>query len=242
MNEKFANRAVQQKSGTEVSTLSTADLYAGNTAALHEPTSTMETRQRSGSYVLFTTLVLATLAAPRLAVAAPYSEYSAISLAQQSTDEGHGPKGSSPRPPRGPGQAGPPRPAPAPSPQPGRPRPPAQSPSRPPAHFPVRPPRYHQPHHGTLPGYAWGGGSGWRLRQFFLGVRPRMGVAHRHHFYVGGFFPFNYMAYMQPIPHDLMVYLPPIPVGYDVGYYDGYCLVYDPQTLQIISVIDLDRY
>jgi hypothetical protein len=47
---------------------------------------------------------------------------------------------------------------------------------------------------------------------------------------------------LQPIPPDLMIYPPPVPPGYEVGYYDGYCLLYDPGTLRIVSVIDLYRY
>jgi hypothetical protein len=39
-----------------------------------------------------------------------------------------------------------------------------------------------------------------------------------------------------------MVYLPPVPPGYEIGYFDGYCLVYDPYTLRIESVLDLYRY
>jgi len=39
-----------------------------------------------------------------------------------------------------------------------------------------------------------------------------------------------------------MVYLPPMPPGYALGYYDGYCLLYDQRTLRIVSVIDLYRY
>jgi hypothetical protein len=59
---------------------------------------------------------------------------------------------------------------------------------------------------------------------------------------MGGYFPRIYLERIQPIPPDLTVYLPPVPPGYEVGYYDGYCLVYDPFTLRIVSVIDLYRY
>jgi hypothetical protein len=39
-----------------------------------------------------------------------------------------------------------------------------------------------------------------------------------------------------------MTYLPPVPLGYEVGYYDGYCLVYDPNSLLVASVFDLYQY
>ena len=34
-------------------------------------------------------------------------------------------------------------------------------------------------------------------------------------------------------------YLPPIPPGYAVGYYNGYCVVYDPASFYILSVLNL---
>jgi hypothetical protein len=47
---------------------------------------------------------------------------------------------------------------------------------------------------------------------------------------------------MERIPQDLMAYLPPVPPGYAIGYYDGYCLVYDPYSLMIVGMIDLYEY
>lgn len=51
-----------------------------------------------------------------------------------------------------------------------------------------------------------------------------------------------YLPYVQPIPVDLLEYLPPVPPGYEIGYYDGYGLVYHSSTLRILSAIDLYRY
>ena len=70
----------------------------------------------------------------------------------------------------------------------------------------------------------------------------RINRMHRQQFYVGGYFPSLYLRDLRPIPPSLLVYLPPVPSGYEIGYYNGYCLVYDPYTLEIISVIDLYRY
>jgi hypothetical protein len=47
---------------------------------------------------------------------------------------------------------------------------------------------------------------------------------------------------MVPIPPSLIAYLPPIPAGYQIGYYDGYAIVYDPYTGMILSIIDLFNY
>jgi hypothetical protein len=102
---------------------------------------------------------------------------------------------------------------------------------------------YQHPHYGPRrPTYVWGGGNGWRLRHFFLGDAPRMQRWHRNRLFTGAYFPAIYLENIQPVPPSLMEYLPPIPMGYEVGYYDGYCLIYDPGTLRIVSVIDLYLY
>jgi hypothetical protein len=130
--------------------------------------------------------------------------------------------------------------------KPGRPgfapsRPPTQS--HPPVHSVPRPPAHHYPHHRPVrPRYTWGTGSGWRLHQFFLGDMRPMSRMHRNHFFIGGYFPRIFLDRIQPIPAGLMVDLPPVPPEYEIGYYDGYCLVYDPNSSEIVGVIDLYRY
>jgi hypothetical protein len=89
---------------------------------------------------------------------------------------------------------------------------------------------------------VWGGGNGWRLHQFFLRDMRRVDRWNRHQLFVGGFVPRTFVDWIQPIPPQLMVYMPPVPPGHAIGYFDGYCMVYDPYTLQIESVIDLYRY
>jgi len=32
---------------------------------------------------------------------------------------------------------------------------------------------------------------------------------------------------------------PPIPAGLEIGYLDGYAIVYDPATLEIVEVLDV---
>lgn len=113
----------------------------------------------------------------------------------------------------------------------------------PPVYPSPRPPVHHYPHYGSgHPSYQWGGGNGWRLHQFFFGDMNRINRWHRPPFFVGGYFPRIYLERIQPIPPSLMVHLPPVPLGYEVGYYDGYGLLYDPDTLEIVSVIDPYRY
>jgi hypothetical protein len=155
-------------------------------------------------------------------------------------DGANSPQGKPPRPHPGDTPRPPQNDGPVVNPNPGPARPPFQGHSlnhpspRPPAHYP-----HYGPGH---PSYVWGGGNGWRLHQFFVGDMRRSNRLHRHYLFAGGYFPRFYLNRIQPIPPSLMVYLPPVPAGYEVGYYDGYCLLFDPYTLRISSVIDLYRY
>jgi len=118
--------------------------------------------------------------------------------------------------------------------------PPAQG--RPPIRPSPQPPTYHHPSYGRpRPAYGWGN-NGWRLHQYFFGNGPRTYPARRRAFFAGEYFPLVYLPYLKPMPSQVLEYLPPVPPGYEVGYFDGYGLVYDPNTLIIISVIDLYRY
>jgi hypothetical protein len=63
--------------------------------------------------------------------------------------------------------------------------------------------------------------------------------ARRPHFAIGGFFPYSYISYLTPLPPNVYGYLPPPPPGYQMGYYDGYVVVYDPVTYLMLNVIDL---
>jgi hypothetical protein len=56
---------------------------------------------------------------------------------------------------------------------------------------------------------------------------------------MGGFFPINYIPFLTPLPSNVYGYLPPPPMGYNMGYYDGYVVVYDPVSYFIANVIDL---
>jgi len=126
------------------------------------------------------------------------------------------------------------------TPGPGPSRPPNQG--RPPGRPSQRPPRNYYPPFTPRPGYLWRGRYNWRLHQHFLGDSAPINPVHRHHFYVGGYFPFEYLPDTEPIPLDLMSYLPPIPTGYAARYYGGYCIVYDPYTLKIVNLMDLYNY
>jgi hypothetical protein len=125
--------------------------------------------------------------------------------------------------------------------QPGK----SQPGTRPPANSPPangsahgRPPQWGRPpqHRAS---YSFRSTDRSRLRTYYS---PRMGEinrANRPVFNVGGYYPYADIEYLQPVPQDVYGYLPPPPPGYQVAYYDGYVIVYDPITYFIAAVIDL---
>jgi hypothetical protein len=58
-------------------------------------------------------------------------------------------------------------------------------------------------------------------------------------FTAGSYYPYTDIVYLQPVPQDVYGDLPPPPPGYQMGYYDGYVIVYDPITYFIVNLIDL---
>jgi hypothetical protein len=55
----------------------------------------------------------------------------------------------------------------------------------------------------------------------------------------GGFLPWTSASYITPLPPRVVSYLRPPPPGYQMGYFNGYVVVYDPATGFIVNVIDL---
>lgn len=78
-----------------------------------------------------------------------------------------------------------------------------------------------------------------RLHSYYMSRLRAINRANRPVFRVGGYFPYAYIGYISPLPPDLYGTLPPPPPGYQIGYYDGYVVIYDPVTYFIASVIDL---
>lgn len=155
------------------------------------------------------------------------------------------------------------RPATQPSrPQPNRPQPGKPQPSRPghnngrPTTQPNRPnhpspgrPGTGRPNPGrpqtrpsrpqNRPNYRFRSQDTSRLRQYYRGGFGRINRRNRPHFYHGGYIPRTYWGDFQPVPYSLIGYLPAVPPGYAIGYYDGYVVVYDPTTYLILSVLDI---
>jgi hypothetical protein len=131
----------------------------------------------------------------------------------------------------------PPRPNPGNRPQPPRPGPGTRPPVRPPVR-PGRPPQWGRPP-ASRPSYGWRPGDRAWLHRYYARNLGYINLATRPRFVVGGFFPFAFIPYITPVPAPVYSYLPPPPPGYQMGYYDGYVVVYDPATYFIANVIDL---
>jgi hypothetical protein len=149
--------------------------------------------------------------------------------------QGRPPKGGN-RPPgnTNPGNRPPSRPVTKPSPGP---RPPSnQKPGpRPPGN---RPPQWGRPPQNR-PGYNFRPNDSAYLRHYYRNRLVGINRARRPIFRMGGFFPFADIQYLSPLPPAIYGYLPPPPPGYQMGYFDGYVVVYDPLTYFIANVIDL---
>lgn len=78
-----------------------------------------------------------------------------------------------------------------------------------------------------------------RLRQHFQSQLAHVDRHNRPHVAAGGYLSGNWQTYIVPVPVDVVTYLPPPPEGYQLAFYDGYIIVYDPSTGLILDVIDL---
>lgn len=77
-----------------------------------------------------------------------------------------------------------------------------------------------------------------KLRQHYKGIE-KVDRARRAEYRIGARLPDDWRRRMHPVPAAVIRELPPLPPGYAVGYFDGYCVAYDPTTLMIADVIDL---
>jgi hypothetical protein len=123
--------------------------------------------------------------------------------------------------------------------QPVRPNPGTRPPVRPPNRpGPGRPPSWGRPP-SSRPTYGWRPNDRMWLHRYYARSLLSINLANRPVFAMGGFFPYAYIPYITPVPSAVYGYLPPPPPGYQMGYYDGYVVVYDPVTYFIANVIDL---
>src|SRR5207248_3743221 len=77
-----------------------------------------------------------------------------------------------------------------------------------------------------------------RLREHYrvnFHDRDHIDIAHRPHFVAGGRLPADWKVRMHPVPEVVYHEFPPIPTGLQIGYLDGYAVVYDPLTMEIVE-------
>ncbi len=120
-------------------------------------------------------------------------------------------------------------------PQPGRPGNGSRPPNRP---GPGRPPQWGRPP-ANRPSYHFRPHDRSYLHRYYMHALLGINRANRPHFVIGGFFPYGSIPYITPLPPHVCGYLPTPPPGYQMGYYDGYVVIYDPLTYFIANVVDL---
>jgi len=81
-----------------------------------------------------------------------------------------------------------------------------------------------------------------RLKQHFQSQLAHVDRNNRPHIVAGGSLQGNWQTYIVPVPTEVITYLPPVPEGYQLGFYDGYIIVYDPYSGLVLDVIDLFAY
>lgn len=62
---------------------------------------------------------------------------------------------------------------------------------------------------------------------------------HHDRYVAGGRLPDDWKRHIHPVPAAMIRELPTVPRGLAIGYIDGYCVVYDPGTLEIVDTLDL---
>jgi hypothetical protein len=123
-------------------------------------------------------------------------------------------------------------------PQPSRPNPPRPNPPRPNRPGPNRPPQWGRPPQNR-PSYQFRPNDRDFLRRHYIRSLRSINRARRPVFTIGGYFPVGDIGYITAVPQSLYGSIPPPPPGYQMGYYDGYVVVYDPLTYFIANLVDL---
>jgi hypothetical protein len=67
----------------------------------------------------------------------------------------------------------------------------------------------------------------------------RIEASHRVRIIAGGHLPGDWKVRIHRVPEVILRDLPPIPTGLEVGYLDGYAIVYDPVTGEVVEMLDV---
>jgi Ni/Co efflux regulator RcnB len=105
---------------------------------------------------------------------------------------------------------------------------------------PPAPVRYQAPSRpGSHQPYRFRDADRVHLQRHYHATLRNLRVDRRPHFAPGYAIPPVYRSQVTVLPQHLRHRLAPPPRGYQVGYYQGYSVVYDPVTFTILSVLDL---
>jgi hypothetical protein len=155
------------------------------------------------------------------------------------------PGGGRPNPGGGnPGRPSPGKPTPG-RPTPGRPSPGRPTPGRPsPGHGGGRPPSHGRPPNwgrppANRPNWSFRPQNRSYLHTFYFRFLANVNRANRPVFAVGGYLPYGDLGYLTALPPQVYAQMPPPPPGYQMGYWDGYVITYDPLSGYILDVVDL---
>jgi Ni/Co efflux regulator RcnB len=80
-----------------------------------------------------------------------------------------------------------------------------------------------------------------QLRRHYNSDFKHVDRNHRPDFHAGQPMPSAYRGKIKPMPQDVRRGMPPPPRGYQMGYYGGYAVVYDPVTFAVLQVMDILR-
>lgn len=112
----------------------------------------------------------------------------------------------------------------------------AQQPGPPPG-----PGMEHRDDHGGDRHYQFRDADREKLRKHYNGDLKRVDRGHRPDFREGQPVPQEFRGRIKQVPQNVRRDLPPPPRGYQMGYYDGYTVVYDPVSFTILQVLDILR-
>lgn len=92
-----------------------------------------------------------------------------------------------------------------------------------------------------LPAYNFGTREQQQLRQAYDrgNYRREVNARNRPRLTRGGYLPRGWQGRMHPIPPEYVTVIPAPPPGYLLGYFDGYAVVYDPNTGLILQFINV---
>jgi Ni/Co efflux regulator RcnB len=90
-----------------------------------------------------------------------------------------------------------------------------------------------------LPYYRFRANDRAHLQRYYQAPLRTVRPDRRPHFRAGYVVPPAFRPHIAVVPLHARRHLPPPPRGYQVGYYEGYSVVYDPLTFTILSVLDL---